>query len=102
MIPPYNLTIAYRKGWREEQLRVSRAAALQQQQTIEHDLRMLAGRDNVIFADLRDALCNGPNCKVIVDGASLYSDSNHLSAFGARFVVPAFAPCLAKLKGNHN
>jgi hypothetical protein len=96
--PPYGLALAYRKGLRESELGLSRLEALQQQATVERQLRILAGRDNVIYADLKDALCASAFCRVIVDGRSLYSDNNHLSATGARFVAGAIEPCLATFK----
>ena len=34
-----------------------------------------------------DALCSGPVCETVRDGRTLYFDDNHLSLFGAGFVV---------------
>ena len=43
-------------------------------------LALRAGRPNLYFADLKDALCAGQKCAVILNGKSLYHDNSHRCA----------------------
>ncbi len=67
---------------------------------VEGILRDIAARHPAArFIDPLPLLCpDGVNCLVAVDGRPLYSDDNHLSAFGALRLLPAFAGFAASLK----
>ena len=54
--------------------------------------------DNVHIIDPLPYFCDGQNMTLAVDGKSLYSDANHLSATGARFLAPAFDELLKAFK----
>ncbi|MGB1087835.1 MAG: SGNH hydrolase domain-containing protein, partial [Alphaproteobacteria bacterium] len=44
-------------------------------------------RDKVVLVDPTKQLCDDDNCYIVEDGQSLYGDDDHLSLFGARFLV---------------
>lgn len=46
--------------------------------------------NGVVFLDPFDALCSEKGCMNIVGGELVYSDSNHLSKFGSRYVIEKF------------
>ncbi|MFP3458668.1 SGNH hydrolase domain-containing protein, partial [Psychrobacter sp. SIMBA_152] len=44
-------------------------------------------------------LCNDEGlCRAELDGHSLYTDDNHLSEVGARFIAPALEPLFRRLQ----
>lgn len=52
-----------------------------------------------------DVLCTDEICRIVEDGALLFSDGNHLSVDGARRVAPNIAEAVEKLvqnEGNHS
>jgi hypothetical protein len=53
--------------------------------------------EGVRVIDLPDVLCDAEFCPVVHDGVMLYSDNNHLSVQGARFVEPVLRPLFASL-----
>ncbi len=53
----------------------------------------------VMFVDPFGALCNDGDCSLITDGP-IYSDSTHLSGFGAKTVIAANAPRLRQEASN--
>ena len=48
------------------------------------------GKRNVSFVSLDDALCDEGICLSEKDGKALYSDSNHLSEYGSKYVASEF------------
>jgi hypothetical protein len=89
----YTIAMAYRKGMREPELAVSRRQVAEQLGGLEAAMRSVAASGRVTLVDLKDALCTPETCHVIVDGESMYRDSNHLSASGARHVIQSLRPC---------
>jgi hypothetical protein len=57
---------------------------------VHERIRMLGNQVRVI--DPAAALCASGTCICFADDRVLYVDSNHLSADGARFLIPALAP----------
>jgi peptidoglycan/LPS O-acetylase OafA/YrhL len=55
-------------------------------------LAQIAKAYSVAILYLDRALCAGGRCAVEAEGRSLYVDTNHLSAFGARRLAPLFEP----------
>jgi peptidoglycan/LPS O-acetylase OafA/YrhL len=98
---PYALAMADRRGIPETTLALNRERAIEQFASVNADLRALrSGRVQVV--DLKDAMCNGPACKLRApDGRSLYRDTNHLSYAGAAFVSGALDACFAPLQSAH-
>jgi peptidoglycan/LPS O-acetylase OafA/YrhL len=52
-------------------------------------------REGTPVIDMRDRMCTPVKCRVMEAGQLLYSDDNHLSEYGSRFVSPAFDQVLA-------
>jgi hypothetical protein len=56
--------------------------------SFEAELRRgLAGRPNLLIHNPADSLCGPQRCPRLRDGALLYSDGDHLSAYGASLVL---------------
>jgi hypothetical protein len=62
--------------------------------TMSSDLQR---RDLIEIIDPALRLCDAQSCRVTQGGYPLYYDSNHLSARGALFVAPVFAPMMRSL-----
>jgi peptidoglycan/LPS O-acetylase OafA/YrhL len=60
-------------------------------------LDRLARRYGVSEIDPAARLCDGPRCRLQVDGYPLYYDADHLSVHGASYVAPLVAPVFAGL-----
>ncbi len=43
--------------------------------------------ENVVFVNPVDYLCNGEYCSLVLNNQLLYQDSNHLSKFGAEYIL---------------
>lgn len=54
---------------------------------------------NVHFVSLDDALCEKGVCLSAKDGKALYSDSNHLSEYGSKYVASEFISFLNEVAG---
>ena len=54
---------------------------------------------NVHFVSLDDALCEKGACLSAKDGKALYSDSNHLSEYGSKYVASEFISFLNEVAG---
>lgn len=54
-------------------------------------LDRIVRRPRITPARIQDLLCGPERCEVFANGRSLYFDNNHLSVYGATFVLPAFA-----------
>jgi len=89
----YMLALAYRKGVRDELVRLSRAEAMQQQRTVERDIRTFEHQGLLMTADPKEALCGTDLCDFHAQEQSLYRDNNHLSVAGAKFVSSTLEPC---------
>ncbi|WP_167670696.1 acyltransferase family protein [Allopusillimonas ginsengisoli] len=57
-----------------------------------------AKRDDLVFLNPYDALCDQGRCITLKGGNLIYSDGNHLSKFGAKLVVEHFADRLRSLQ----
>ena len=51
-------------------------------------------RQGVRVVSPQKVICDDARCPVLMDDKPLYSDSNHLSSFGARYVSTIFDPVL--------
>jgi peptidoglycan/LPS O-acetylase OafA/YrhL len=95
---PYALQMSARRGLNADALTISRAQALDQYQTVEGDLRLLADQNWLRVADPKDVLCPASGCRIVApDGAPLYRDGNHLSLAGSREISGVLASCLTDL-----
>jgi len=52
-------------------------------------------REGTQMIDVRDRMCGLVKCRIMDSGHLLYSDDNHLSDYGSRYVSPLFDPILA-------
>ena len=57
-------------------------------------LRGVASRTGSSLIDPKDVFCPGESCLFSRDGVSIYRDSNHLTAEGARLLLPALSVVL--------
>jgi hypothetical protein len=91
---PYALDMASFRGISTDFLNLSRADALAQFREPERDFHLLEQRGMLTTVDPKDLLCAGDWCAYEANGELLYSDWDHLSASGARFVTAAVDGCL--------
>jgi len=98
---PYALDMASFRGISVDFLKLSRAEALAQFREPERDFHLLEQRGMLTTVDPKDLLCRGDSCIYEADGELLYSDWDHLSARGARFVASAVDACLRDIAGRH-
>jgi len=55
----------------------------------------LQAEQNLTIVDPSELLCDGQNCRVVMDGTPLYRDDNHLSLRGCVLVADLFDPVFA-------
>ena len=60
----------------------------------DDNLRRIAGQLGVTYISARDILCNGEGCLARIGNALTASDTVHLTAAGASYLVGAIAPSL--------
>jgi peptidoglycan/LPS O-acetylase OafA/YrhL len=95
---PYALKMSDRRGLSTQALSIGRAQALAQYQTVDGDLRTLAGENRLRVADPKDVLCPISGCRIAApDGTPLYRDGNHLSVAGSREIAGVLASCVTDL-----
>ncbi|MGB3167723.1 MAG: acyltransferase family protein, partial [Alteraurantiacibacter sp.] len=71
---------------------LSRAYVDQRQARTDPLLRRIAAEHGASYVSLADAMCGkGPTCPIRIGERSLYRDNNHISDFGAEWVVPRIA-----------
>jgi peptidoglycan/LPS O-acetylase OafA/YrhL len=92
-IVPYARAMALRRNRADDFLSISRSDALSQQRGLENDVRTLRDEGLLLSADPKDVLCASGHCAFKNGAASLYSDTNHLSAAGALYVEGSLAEC---------
>jgi hypothetical protein len=51
--------------------------------------------NNLQLVDPFIYLCEASNCPIVKNGIALYSDTNHISTFGAKFLEPKFSEIFA-------
>ena len=90
---PHTLLIAHRRGISDGFLAITHEEALAPVRQMEDDVRELAQKGLLRFADPKSVLCPGSACLYKVDGQSLYSDADHLSPAGAAYSAPALESC---------
>jgi peptidoglycan/LPS O-acetylase OafA/YrhL len=73
----------------------TRAAYDVRQRFARATLDRLARKYGVTEIDPAARLCDGPRCRLTLDGHPLYYDADHLSVHGASFVAPLVAPVFA-------
>ena len=59
-----------------------------------HIFGILSRRRQVTFIEPQALFCDRQSCRIAVGATPLYRDNHHLSADGARFASPAFAPLM--------
>lgn len=64
---------------------------------VEGEKKVLKNFKNVTVFDPAEYLCKANSCRTFIDGNSLYSDENHLSPYGARFLLPSITKVIQKL-----
>ena len=89
---PQALALGRRFGREVDEIELSLEDHEEQQVFVRGVFDSFAGNANVHRLDPSKLLCHGTSCQVMVDGHSLYSDDDHLSGFGARWVSETFAP----------
>jgi hypothetical protein len=94
---PYAMAMARRRKITEDFIGISRAAATEQDDVIDGDLRELEERGMLTNVDLKDALCRSDACVFQSEGVPLYRDTNHLTVAGAKFVSHVVEPCFERL-----
>jgi hypothetical protein len=84
------------RAWREQPVEISlpRARHAEAQRMVTDALRGVAARAGASIIDPTDVFCPGESCVFSQDGVSIYRDSNHLTAAGARMLAPALAAVL--------
>jgi hypothetical protein len=55
----------------------------------------ISAEDGITFIDPREALCNREQCLMQHDNRSLYYNQGHMSAYGAHYLAPLFAPYIS-------
>jgi hypothetical protein len=98
---PYALSIARRRGIREDFLKLSRAEALAQFRGPEADIRELQTQGMLRSVDPKDILCRGEFCAYESGRNLLYRDKGHLTPAGARLVSPALDGCFQDTPAHH-
>jgi peptidoglycan/LPS O-acetylase OafA/YrhL len=94
---PYALAMAHRRGISADFLTVRRADALEESSSVGRDVRKLQERGSLFTVDPKDVLCRTDICELQAAGRSLYYDSDHLSATGARYVSSTLEGCLRSI-----
>jgi len=89
--------MARRRRIADDFLTLSRTDALAQQPEIERYIRALQRSGLLMSADPKDALCGSDSCKFKMNDRSLYTDSDHLSVDGARWVTPTLERCFTDI-----
>jgi hypothetical protein len=63
--------------------------------------KLVAGRSDVLYVDVASSLCQGDRCVFAQNGASLYMDRHHLTAYGAMWIRSrVFKPLTDFLRGS--
>ena len=63
--------------------------------TVTRVFDTLQAEQNLTIVDPSELLCDGQNCRVVMDGTPLYRDDNHLSLRGCVLVADLFDPVFA-------
>jgi peptidoglycan/LPS O-acetylase OafA/YrhL len=67
------------------------SADLQRQRIVIQDFARMRRDYGVTIVDPARVLCAGGSCRVVLNGVPLYRDEHHLSAFGAKLLIPIMA-----------
>jgi hypothetical protein len=103
-VPAYKKPIARilaLRAWRQQRVEIElpRARHEAAQRLVTQALRAVAARTGATIIDPTDVLCPGDACLFSKDGVSIYRDSNHLTAEGARMLAPALSVVLGPTPG---
>jgi peptidoglycan/LPS O-acetylase OafA/YrhL len=91
---PHALAMARRRGVSVGFNALSLAAAREQQQAFDVEFDRLEGMGLFRTVSPRNSLCASGECRMLDDdGLPLFSDNNHLTPAGARYVLPDLAGC---------
>jgi len=97
--PPYRLTRLAMLDRPTDDVGLALSEHLKRQAFISHLFSQLASDPQVRVVDPAPRLCDAAGlCRVELDGHSLYTDDNHLSEVGARFVAPVLEPLFVGLQ----
>lgn len=90
----HSLAMAHRRGIKPDFNRMTRAQAIAQQSIYDAQFDRLEPRGLFHSISLREVLCDSGECRMQDDeGAPLYSDTQHLTLAGARFVEGEVEKC---------
>jgi hypothetical protein len=92
---PHALLTARQRGLDEEFLALTREEAETGQTEVERDIRALAAHYPVDIVDPKDALCTSGRCEIGDGRRSFYTDTNHVTVWGAERLTPTIDGCFA-------